>query len=68
VISAAHKDFPALLSEAFDVLSACEFDVKLCGVQLACTPSQLVRFLKLEPAALLEVNEQRGLRELGLLR
>ena len=68
VISAAHQDVPALLSEAFDVLAACEFDLKVCGVQLACTPSQLVRFLKLEPAALLEVNEQRGRREMRVLR
>lgn len=67
-ISATHEDFPALLSEAFDVLAACQFDIKVCGVQLACTPSQLVRFLKLEPAALLEVNEQRGRREMGMLR
>jgi hypothetical protein len=67
-ISAGHADFPALLSEAFDVLAACDFDVKAGSAQLACTPSQLVRFLKLEPAALLEVNEQRGRRELGVLR
>jgi hypothetical protein len=68
VISAAHDDFPALLSEAFDVLAACEFDMKVCGARLACTPSQLVRFFKLEPEALLEVNEQRGRRELRVLR
>jgi hypothetical protein len=67
-ISPTHDDYPALLAEALDVLSACEFNAKLAGARLSCSPSQLVRFLKLEPESLLQVNEQRGLRALGPLR
>lgn len=67
-VSVSHADFPTLLAEALDVLAACEFDCKSAGGILACTPSQLVKFLKLEPEALLAVNEQRRQRELSLLR
>lgn len=67
-VSCEHEDFPALLAEALDVLASCQFDVKACGVLLACTPSQLVRFFKLEPDAFLQVNQQRRQRDLGALR
>jgi hypothetical protein len=67
-ISPNHEDFPALLAEALDVLSASEFDTKSCGVLLKCTRSQLVKFLKLEPEAFQMVNAQRVERELSLLR
>jgi hypothetical protein len=63
-ISPQHDDFPALLAEALDVLAVCEMDVKTAAATLQTTPSQLTRFLQLEPRALAQVNAHR--RELGL--
>jgi hypothetical protein len=63
-VSAAHDDFPSLLAEALDVLAACELDAKAGGEQLGCSPSQLVKLLKVEPEALMQVNEQRKQRNL----
>jgi len=62
-ISPRHDDFPALLAEALDFLAACDMDVQSAASVLQITPSQLTRFLKLEPRALAQVNARRG--ELG---
>jgi len=59
-----HEDFPALLAEALDVLAACDMDVQRSAAVLHCTPSQLTKFLKLEPRALAQINARR--RQLGL--
>ena len=59
-----HDDFPTLLAEALDVLAACDLDVQRSAAALRCTPSQLTKFLKLEPRALSQINARR--RELGL--
>lgn len=66
-INPAHDDFPALLAEALNVLTATEFDVSPAASQLGISSSQLMKFLKTEPAAWVAVNEarrQRGLRPL----
>jgi hypothetical protein len=66
-VSPEHDDFPAMLAEALDRLDACANDVKAAAAALGCTPSQLTRFLKGEPRALLRVNQARqekGLRPL----
>lgn len=63
VVSTEHDDFPALLAEALDVIAAHDFDVKAAADRLACSASQLVKFLKGEPRALAMVNEAR--RERG---
>jgi hypothetical protein len=66
-ISATHVDFPALLAEALDVLAASDFDVQATSARLACSPSQLIKLLKLEPRALAVLNDSRaaaGLRRL----
>jgi hypothetical protein len=67
-VSAGHADFPALLAEALDVLTACDFDCQAAAVLLNCTASQLVKLLKVEPAALQQVNAERNERELRALR
>ena len=67
-VSAAHNDFPALLAEALDVLAAFDADPKCSVARLNCTPSQLVRLLKLDPRALLLVNQWRSERKLHRLR
>ena len=67
-ISASHDDFPALLAEALDVLAASDADPKPAAGALGCTPSQLVRLLKIEPRALLLVNRWRGQRGMHALQ
>lgn len=58
-VSAAHEDFPALLAEALDALAAAEFEFPPVAKQLGVTTSQLVKFLKVEHAALTLVNRER---------
>lgn len=67
-VSPEHDDFPTLLAEALDVIAVCNFDCKAAADSLACSSSQLVKFLKLEPAALLHVNTHRHQREMKSLR
>ena len=67
-MSASHDDFPALLAEALDVLAACDADPKPSAAVLGCTPSQLVRLLKLDPRALALVNRWRADRQLHSLQ
>lgn len=67
-IARTHEDFPSLLAESLNCLSMLDFDVKECAQQLGTSSSQLVRFFKLEPEALIYVNERRTKRELKPLR
>ncbi len=63
-VATAHADFPALLAEALDVLSANEAaDPRPAGEALGCTPSQLVKLLKKEPRAIGLVNAERARRD-----
>ena len=64
VLNAKHADFPAILAEALDVLGAQDMDVAAAARILGVTASQLVRLLRIEPAALGQVNARR--RELDL--
>ena len=59
-INEAHDDFPAMLAVALDVLHHCDYDGAQTAKLLDCTTSQLVKFLKKEPAALAQVNRQRS--------
>lgn len=63
-----HDDFPSMLAEALDVLAAVECDVKSAAALLGCTPSQLVKFIKAEPRALVQVNAARAARGLAALK
>jgi len=58
-VSASHADFPALLAEALDVLAAIGYDMQAAATTLGCSASQLLKFLKLEPEAMQQVNQQR---------
>lgn len=66
--SASRDDFPSLLAEALDVLAACDADPKRAAAVLSCTPSQLVRLLKLDPRALALVNHWPRDRQMHALR
>jgi hypothetical protein len=67
-VSATHDDFPALLAEALDVLAVVDADPKRAAAVLGGTPSQLVRLLRLDPRALLLVNQWRSDRQLHPLQ
>ena len=67
-ISPSHDDFPALLAEALDVVHAHDGDVKAAAAQLGCTPTQLVKLLKIEPEGLALLNAQRADRGLPPLK
>lgn len=62
VVSADHDDFPALLAEALDVLADLDDDVKEASARLACSATQFVKLLALEPLALGRLNDRRGIR------
>ena len=66
-VNPQHDDFPSLLAEALDVVTACDCDLALAAATLKCTSSQLIKFLQLEPRALAAVNRvrlERGLHRL----
>jgi hypothetical protein len=67
-LSVTHDDFPTLLAEALDVLATFDADPKQAATALDCTPSQLVRLLKLDPRALALVNRWRRERQMHSLR
>ncbi len=67
-INHAHRDFPALLAEALDVIYEEQFDFDASAGRLACTMSQLLRLVRSVSAALDRVNRLRGERGLRPLR
>ena len=54
-----HEDMPLVLAEVFERLHAIEFDLKKVAEALQCSSSQLVKFLKKEPAAFAKLNQER---------
>lgn len=67
-VNPRHEDFPGMLAEALDVVAAQRGDVRTAAIILGCTASQLVKLLKVEPAALEMVNERRAKRGLRGLK
>jgi hypothetical protein len=67
-VSASNEDFPTLLAESLDAVTAADFDLSAAALRLNVTPSQLARFLKREPTAWTLVNEARRTRGLRPLR
>ncbi len=67
-VNPGHEDFPALLALALDTIWSHGFAMAAAAPALHVTTSQLVRFLKLEPAALAAVNRQRLARGQQQLR
>ncbi len=63
-VNPEHQDFPALLAEALDCVYALKFDFSAAALHLGVTSSQLIKFLKTAPVAMLQVNQQR--ENLGL--
>lgn len=67
-VNPAHDDFPSLLAEGLDRLAAANWDDREAAEQLGVSRTQLVRFLKIEPAALELLNSQREQQGLPPLR
>lgn len=63
-----HDDFPALLAEAIDFLTAEEMDLRAAADRLGCTSSQLVKLLHKAPQAMSHVNEERSRRGMHRLK
>ncbi len=66
--NAEHADFPAMLSEALDVLYACGMDAKKASVRLECSATQLVKLIAKHPHALEVVNRERKEHGMHTLR
>lgn len=65
-INPKHKDYPALLAEALNVIVARKYDVAGAAGILGITMSQLTRLLRHEPHVLGQINQ--GREEVGLPR
>lgn len=59
LVNPNHDDFPSLLAEAISALHASGWDAAATAEQLQCSTSQLVKFLKNEPAAFTLLNRHR---------
>ena len=67
-VSRNHRDFAIVLAEALDFLAAADQDCSSAAERLGCTRSQLTKLLRLEPAALQLVNQERRRRQLPPLK
>ncbi len=67
-VNPTHADFPAVLAEALDALSAHRDEPSAAADPLGCTTSQLIKLLKAEPRALERVNRSRERRGAHALR
>ena len=59
-INPQHVDYAALLAEALDAIEFHRLDVRAAAESLACTPTQLVKLIKLEPQAFQAFNQRRA--------
>jgi hypothetical protein len=64
MIAADHDDYPAIVAEAIDRLTAVGFEMRPAADALGVSPSQLTKLFRKAPAAWVAVNRLRG--EAGL--
>ncbi|QDV78147.1 peptide chain release factor family protein [Botrimarina mediterranea] len=67
-INPEHSDYPALLAEALDHIAAADWDEAAAATKLGVTRTQLVKLLRLEPAAFAILNRQRADRDRAPLK
>jgi hypothetical protein len=67
-VNPKNQDYPGLLAEALDVVSACEFDVGGAAGVLGVTMSQLARLIRHDRHAFAQVNDGRKERGLPALK
>jgi hypothetical protein len=63
-----HRDYPAMLAEALDVIHAGGLDLPRAALRLQCSASQLLKLIAKQPAALAALNAAREARGLHGLR
>lgn len=61
-VNPEHRDYPALLAEALDVLASAGWDPKKAAQRLSVTATQLVRLVGDHPPALVKLNAERATR------
>lgn len=57
-----HRDYPAMLAEALDVVHAAGLDLHRAALRLACSSSQLLKLIAKQPGALAALNAARQAR------
>lgn len=62
VCNPEHRDYPSLLAEALDMVTACDFDARKAALRLGCSTSQLIKLVKDHPAAIEMWNRRRAER------
>ncbi|UCD76878.1 MAG: peptide chain release factor-like protein [Phycisphaerales bacterium] len=67
-VNPRHRDYPALLAEALDVIIARKFDVAGAAGVLGISMSQLAKLIRHEPHAMKLVNDGRVERNLPPLK
>jgi hypothetical protein len=67
-VNPRHREYPALLAEALDLVAACAFDVGRAAGVLGVTMSQLARLVRHDGQAWAWVNEGRKTRGLPKLK
>lgn len=55
-----HRDFPAMLAEALNMIEASNLDPKKAAIRLECSTSQLIKFVKDHPPAFEAWNKARN--------
>jgi hypothetical protein len=68
VLSTKHRDFPAMLAEALDIIEAAGHDMKTASTRLDCSPSQLIKLVKEHPPAWSKLNADREAKGLHPLK
>lgn len=59
VCNPSHRDYPALLAEALDVIETVGGDPARAAIRLECTPSQLIKLVKQHHPAMAQWNHLR---------
>jgi len=67
-VNSQHLDFPALISEALDVIEAHDFVISAAAKHLGVSASQLIKLLKVDRQVAVWVNQQRQNRGMTHLR
>lgn len=63
-----HRDYPAMLAEALDMIAACDLEPAKAASRLGCTTSQLIKLIKNHRPAMESWNAQRAERGLHPLK
>lgn len=59
-INPEHPDFPTLLAEALDQIAGTDWDEAAAAETLGISRTQMIKLLRLEPAALVSLNAHRA--------